>query len=92
MESKLKEMFPSGQWGLGNKAWMVKDGAYFCAAADIVDGEIVLTDLGKRLSGGVKPVVAVPEAVVDMSLNDELEAILNMPEPAPVKRSKKPFG
>lgn len=92
MENKLREMFPSGQWCLGNKAWMVKDGTYFCAAADIVAGEIVLTELGKRLSGGAKLVVAVPEVVVDLSLNDELEAILNAPEPAPVKRPKKPFG
>lgn len=99
MESKLKEMFPSGQWSLGNRSWMVKDGTYFCAAADIIDGEIALTELGRKLASTVKVAApVVPEVVVDMSLNDELDAILNElepeaePEAVPVKRSKKHFG
>lgn len=49
MQAKLEQMFPSGQWGIGQKSWMVKDGTYFCAAAEIVDGEIVLTELGTSL-------------------------------------------
>jgi len=63
MEEKLKQMFPEGQWGTGQKAWMVKDGAYFWAAAEIVDGKIELTELGRRLSGA-EPAVVAPEAGV----------------------------
>lgn len=44
-------MFPEGQWTTGEKAWAVKDGMYFCHAAEVVDGEIVLTELGNRLLG-----------------------------------------
>jgi len=51
MEKKLLQMFPTGQWTTGEKAWAVKDGMYFCHAAEIVDGEIVLTELGNRLLG-----------------------------------------
>lgn len=64
MEEKLKEMFPEGQWGTGQKAWMVKNGTYFCAAADIVDGEIVLTELGHSLLGPKPKEVVVEEVVI----------------------------
>ena len=80
MEEKLKEMFPEGQWGTGQKAWMVKDGTYFCAAAEIVDGEVSLTELGRRLLGSAPAevvVVAQPEPVV-------------IPEFVPPKQEPKP--
>lgn len=64
MKEKLERMFPGGEWGLGQRAWMVKSGTYFCAAADIVDGEIVLTDLGRELTGAVeKPIEPVEKAM-----------------------------
>ena len=56
LQKKLEQMLPMGQWGLGQRQWMAKDGTYFCVAADIVDGEIILTELGERLS--VKPAPA----------------------------------
>lgn len=69
MDDLLKEMFPSGEWGLGQRAWMVKDGVYFCAAADIIDGEIVLTELGKRLVGATAKKEVVEEiAPVEQAL------------------------
>lgn len=57
METSLKEMFPTGEWGLGQKSWMVKDGVYFCAVADIVDGKATLTELGHRLVGTTGDVI-----------------------------------
>ena len=56
MQKKLEQMFPSGQWSTGQKSWMVRHGTYFCAVADVVDGAVVLTELGKQLS---------PKAVVE---------------------------
>lgn len=67
MEEKLKQMFPEGQWGTGQKAWMVKDGAYFWAAAEVVDGEVVVTELGHKLLG-TKPVAAKVEKVAEVEI------------------------
>lgn len=68
MDSKLKEMFPAGEWGTGQRAWMVKDGPYFWAAAEIVDGQIVLTDFGKSK---LAPAVRVPAPVVEVPVVEE---------------------
>lgn len=66
MQKKLEQMFPGGQWTTGEKAWAVKDGMYFCHAAEIVDGEIVLTELGKRLlKVPEKSAEKAPEPVVE---------------------------
>ena len=61
LQKKLEQMFPTGQWTTGQKAWAVKDGMYFCHAADIVDGEIVLTELGKRLINPTPVIDMIPE-------------------------------
>lgn len=55
MKEKLERLFPGGEWSLGQKSWMVKSGTYFCSVADVVDGEIVLTDLGRELTGATTP-------------------------------------
>lgn len=73
MEAKLREMFPSGEWGIGQRSWMVKDGQYFWAVADIVDGEIVLTERGKQLAAPVAK--AAPEVVIPEFLEPAAEEV-----------------
>lgn len=69
----LKTAFPTGEWGIGQKAYMVKDGTYHCAAATVEDGVVTLTELGLRLTGAVSVDVvaddapAVPKAPVKLS-------------------------
>ena len=82
MKEKLLAMFPGGQWGKDEKTWDIKHGCYILPVADIVDGEMVLTNLGRQLLA-----VEVEEVVTV-----EVEAVV-IPEftalkPAPTKEKK----
>jgi hypothetical protein len=60
---------------------MAKDGTYFCVAADIVDGEIVLTELGERLTKPSPVIDIIPE---DFELGEKPKTVAKPAKPSKV--------
>ena len=96
MEAKLKEMFPAGEWGLGQRSWMVKSGTYFHAAAEIVDGSVVITPFGASVLAPAARETA-PEAIeipsfVPEAVEEAPKPVNRVVEMQPMKVSRKKAG
>tara|TARA_R110000868_G_scaffold218849_3_gene469676 strand:+ start:2061 stop:2252 length:192 start_codon:yes stop_codon:yes gene_type:complete len=50
----LKEMFPEGRWNADQTAYLVRKGRYDWHAAELKDGNLTITDFGRRVAKEVQ--------------------------------------
>jgi len=60
----LEAMFPSGRWNADKTAYVVRKGRYDWHAAEVKDGELIITDFGRRVAQEVpqRPIIKVPSS------------------------------